>query len=84
MPATPAAISATTDAAPEEAAPTRIVEAPRAGATALRPSSRLSATADEYRYVTLDLRRIAAVIGTLLAAMLGLWVAIDVLRVISL
>lgn len=37
----------------------------------------------EYRYVALDLRRIGAVVGTLLAVMLALWVVIDVLRVVS-
>jgi hypothetical protein len=44
----------------------------------------LSTVAGEYRYVALDLRRIAAVIGSLLAGMLALWIAADVLQVISL
>jgi len=52
--------------------------------TSVRPGSGLAAKgAQEYRYVTLDLRRIIVVVGTLFAAMLGLWVAVDVLRVVT-
>lgn len=58
--------------------------APRSPTLGARPPSILSAkAAEEYRYVGPDLRRIAVVVGTLLAAMLALWVAIDVLRVVS-
>ena len=38
---------------------------------------------EEYRYVTLDLRRISVVVGALFAAMLVLWVAMDVLKVFT-
>jgi hypothetical protein len=68
----------------QAASPARTPLGTSTAAPATRQSSRLAAAAGEYRYVTLDLRRIVAVIGTLLIAMLALWVAIDVLRVISL
>jgi len=52
--------------------------------SSIRPGSILAAkAAQEYRYVTLDLRRIVVVVGTLFAAMLALWVAMDVLRVVA-
>ena len=52
--------------------------------TQVRPGSVLSAKAvEEYRYVSLDLRRIALVMGTLFAAMLALWVVVDVLRIVT-
>ena len=63
--------------------PARLPSSALPNSSALRSTGRLSAGAGEYRYVTLDLRRIAAVIGTLLVAMLALWVAMDVVRVIS-
>jgi hypothetical protein len=75
-----AADASTTDAS----LPARLPSGSPSSAAAFQRSGRLSAVAGEYRYVTLDLRRIAAVIGTLLAAMLALWVAADVVRVISL
>lgn len=85
-PAQPAGIqSAEIDAvgATADAAPVRPTSAPQSSSVS-RQSGRLSAAAAEYRYVALDLRRIAAVIGTLLALMLALWLAFDVFRVISL
>jgi hypothetical protein len=48
-----------------------------------RPSALAVKAAEEYRYVTLDLRRISVVVGTLFAAMLVLWVAMDVLKVFT-
>jgi hypothetical protein len=63
--------------------PARVPSSPPSSAAAVR-SGRLSTVAGEYRYVALDLRRIAAVIGSLLAGMLALWIAADVLKVISL
>lgn len=48
-----------------------------------RPSVLSVKAAEEYRYVTLDLRRIAVVVGTLFASMLALWVVLDVLKVFT-
>src|SRR5206468_5519515 len=48
-----------------------------------RPSVLSAKAAEEYRYVTLDLRRITVVVGALFAAMLALWVALDVMRVVT-
>ncbi|HKY88940.1 MAG TPA: hypothetical protein VJ141_03100 [Candidatus Limnocylindrales bacterium] len=93
-PPRPAALTETAvPAAPEEAAAAR---PPRAAPpaplpssaphspTSVRPGSVLAAkAAQEYRYVALDLRRIIVVVGTLFAAMLALWVAVDVLRVVT-
>ena len=56
---------------------TRVHPAREAG----RPSVLSVKAAEEYRYVTLDLRRIVVVVGGLFALMLALWVALDVLRV---
>jgi hypothetical protein len=47
------------------------------------PSALSVKAADEYRYVALDLRRIVVVLGALFAAILALWVAIDVLKVVT-
>jgi hypothetical protein len=65
------------------AAPVRPAGGSLQAASTARASSRLSTRADEYRYVTLDLRRIAAVMGLLFAAMIALWVAVDVARVVT-
>ena len=86
----PAAPDALSEAMPSRTAPPRVPpsaplpsSAPHSP-TSVRPGSVLAAkAAQEYRYVALDLRRIIAVVGTLLAAMLGLWVAVDVLRVVT-
>lgn len=48
-----------------------------------RPSVLAVKAGEEYRYVTLDLRRISVVVGALFAAMLALWVAMDVLKVFT-
>lgn len=67
-------------AAPEAPLPSSAPHAP----STMRGASALSIkAAGEYRYVTLDLRRIVVVLGTLFGAMLVLWVAIDVLRVVT-
>lgn len=65
------------------AAPARSASSSPEATTTARASSRLSTRADEYRYVTLDLRRIAAVMGLLFVAMIALWVAMDVARVVT-
>ncbi len=59
-----------------------IVSEPSQSATRAGRASVLTArAAEEYRYVTLDLRRIVLVVGSLFAGMLVLWVALDVLKV---
>ncbi len=70
--------------APRPAAPTPLPSSAPHSPTSVRPGSILAAkAAQEYRYVTLDLRRIVVVVGTLFAAMFALWVAVDVLRVVT-
>jgi hypothetical protein len=64
-------------------APPRLPSSAPQASILARSSSRLSTRADEYGYVTLDLRRIAAVMGTLFVVMIGLWVLMDVVHVIS-
>jgi hypothetical protein len=50
----------------------------------MRSTSALSIkAADEYRYVALDLRRIVVVLGSLFGAIIALWVAIDVMKLVS-
>ena len=52
--------------------------------TTMRSTSALSIkAADEYRYVALDLRRIVVVLGSLFGAIIALWVAIDVVKLVS-
>jgi hypothetical protein len=56
---------------------------PHSPSQVARPSALAVKAVEEYRYVRLDLRRISVVVGTLFAAMLALWVAMDVLRVFT-
>ena len=72
------------DAPRRVAPPTPLPSSAPHSPTSVRPGSVLAAkAAQEYRYVALDLRRIVVVMGTLFAAMLALWVAVDVLRVLT-
>jgi hypothetical protein len=57
--------------------------APHSPSRVSRPSALALQAANEYRYVTLDLRRISVVVGALFAGMLVLWVAMDVLKVFT-
>jgi hypothetical protein len=56
---------------------------PQAATKAGRTSALAVQAANEYRYVTLDLRRISVVVGALFAGMVVLWVAMDVLKVFT-
>ena len=72
------------DAEPRAAPAARLPSSAPHSPTTVRTNSALSVkAADEYRYVALDLRRIVVVLGALFAAILALWVAIDVLRIIT-
>jgi hypothetical protein len=72
------------DAEPRTAPAARLPSSASHSPTTMRAPSALSVkAADEYRYVALDLRRIVVVLGALFAAILALWVAIDVLKVIT-
>lgn len=57
--------------------------APHSPSKVGRTSTLAVQAAEEYRYVTLDLRRISVVVGALFAGMLVLWVAMDVLKVFT-
>lgn len=53
--------------------------------TSVRSASGLATkAAEEYRYVALDLRRIVVVLGSLFGVIIALWVALDVLKVVTL
>ena len=66
------------------AAPTALPSsAPHSPSKVARTSALAVQAAGEYRYVTLDLRRISVVVGALFAGMLVLWVVMDVLKVFT-
>ena len=74
------ALAAAIEASPPGGAGSRSM-VPPAGqrSAAARPSSALAArAAQDYRYVVLDVRRIAVVVGLLIAVMLALWLVIEV------
>jgi hypothetical protein len=77
-----AAADETAAFAPEAPAPLPISQQ-QSPAKVGRTSALAVQAAEEYRYVTLDLRRISVVVGALFAGMLVLWVAMDVLKVFT-
>jgi hypothetical protein len=75
----PSAVPPAPGAAPAPLPTSRV----HAAGIAPRPSVLSVKAVEEYRYVTLDLRRIVVVVGGLFATMLALWVAVDVLKVVT-
>jgi hypothetical protein len=76
--------AASGDASPPAAPSTALPSSAPHSPTTIRSTSALSIkAADEYRYVALDLRRIVVVLGSLFGAIIALWVAIDVMKLVS-